>query len=408
MLPRRQGAGMNILFPAAGLTFTDHLSLGEGLIAFHLARALIARGHAVTVLAPQVRLRRQYDKLTAVELGNYPVHPLPDELRYDWFEWRFARRAAAYARRHAFDIVHHAMPFDVTRGYSLLEPLPQVIGPLFAPWEISDGEYGERRQPAGNSLGQRLRWHLVRRYARYAEKLNARTLAGAGAILLTQDRVRALLPEGARARVQVVPIGIAADRYTPAPVAVGEPEILFLAYLVKRKGLGYLLAAMPRVWEQVPRARLTIVGDGPDAGDFRAQAAALPHQGRIVFAGAVAHDDTPDCFRRAAVYALPSLGEPFGLAVLEAMSCALPVAGFAMGSLPGLVSADNRQLLTAARDSAALADTLVRVLRDGELRRRAGQANRARVLAEFTWERVAARVEAIYGELLARRASVGC
>ncbi len=387
---------MNILFSAAGLTFTDHLSLGEGLIACHLARALVARGHTVTVLAPQVRLQQQYDGLTAVQLGDYPFHPVPDEVRYDWYEWRFARRAAAYARRRCFDVIHHAMPFDVTRGYSLLDPLPQVIGPLFAPWTISDEEYGERAVPAGNPLWRRLRWQLVHRYARRAEEQNVRTLAGARALLLTQERVRALLPETAQAKAQVVPVGVDAERYHPAAAPVAAPEILFLAYLVKRKGLGWLLEAMPRIWQQVPQARLTIVGDGPDAALFRAQADALPHAGRIVFAGAAAHGDTAKYFRRAAVYALPSLGEPFGLSVLEAMSSALPVAGFAMGSLPELVAEENRLLLAPPRDSAALAAALVQLLQDAARRRRVGAANRERVLTQFTWAQVAAQVETCY------------
>lgn len=392
---------MNILFSAAGLTFTDHLSLGEGLIAFNLARALIARGHTVTVLAPQVRLQQQYDGLTAVQLGDYPFHPVPDEVRYNWYEWRFARQAAGFARTRHFDVVHHAMPFDVTRGYSLLDPLPQVIGPLFAPWEVSDEEYGERALPSGNPLWRHLRWRLVHHYARRAEQQNARTLAGTQTILLTQERVRTLLPEPLRTKTRVVPVGVDAERYYPAAVPVDGPEILFLAYLVKRKGLGWLLAALPRVWEQVPQARLTIVGDGPDAALLRAQADELPHAGRIVFAGAAAHGDTAAYFRRAAVYVLPSLGEPFGMSVLEAMSSALPVAGFAMGSLPELVAEENRHLLAPPRDSAALAVALVRLLQDAALRRRGGAANRQRVCDGFTWERVAQQVEAVYDEVRA-------
>lgn len=201
---------MKILFSSAGLTCTDHLPLGEGLIAFSLAKALTELGHEVTLWSPQVRMQGRYPRLTAVEVGGYPFYPVPGELRYDWYAWRYARRAAARfrAERGRFDLIHHAMPFDVTRGYSLLNPPPAVIGPLFAPWELGPDEYGEQPPAPTGWLAGKLHWRLIHRYQRYAEGQCRRTYARVRRILVRlraidelADRLATLLgdPESRRA-----------------------------------------------------------------------------------------------------------------------------------------------------------------------------------------------------------------
>lgn len=378
---------MKILFSSSGLTCTDHLPLGEGLISFHLAKALADLGHEVTLWSPQVRVQEDHPRLTAVEVGGYPFYPAPGELRYDWYEWRSARAAAARfrAERNRFDIVHHAMPFDVTRGYSLLEPAPAVIGPLFAPWELGEDEYGEKPPAPTGWLAGRIHWRLIHRYQRYAEGQCRRTYAQVRRILVTQERVKKHIPPEYHPKVAVFPVGVDAVRFTPPTAPVAKPVILFLAYLVRRKGLDFLLAAMPKIWARVPEAVLQVVGSGPDEGIFRAQAARLEHRGRIEFIGAAEHRNTVGHFQAAAVYVLPSLGEPFGMSLLEAMACGLPVVAFDFGSPPGIVSPENRPFLVRPRAVDELADRLAVLLDDPGTRRTIGAANRREIEARYTW-----------------------
>jgi rhamnosyl/mannosyltransferase len=121
----------------------------------------------------------------------------------------------------------------------------------------------------------------------------------------------------------------------------------------------------------------------------------------VRFIGSPDDDDLPACFRAADVYALPAnvRAEAFGIAVLEAMASALPVVTTEVGSATSWINQDGvTGCVVPARDPAALAAALGR-LRDESVRRRCGDAARARVLAEFTRERMVQRVLAAYDDM---------
>jgi glycosyltransferase involved in cell wall biosynthesis len=99
------------------------------------------------------------------------------------------------------------------------------------------------------------------------------------------------------------------------------------------------------------------------------------------------------------VYCLPSIGEPFGMTVLEAMACGLPVVGTRAGGIPDLLSAQGGRLVPP-RDPVALATALIEVLRSPDLQRTMGRHNRARVEEAFDIERTVDRLEAVYESIL--------
>jgi glycosyltransferase involved in cell wall biosynthesis len=102
------------------------------------------------------------------------------------------------------------------------------------------------------------------------------------------------------------------------------------------------------------------------------------------------------------LFVLPSGQESFGIAFVEAWSCAKPVIGARVGAVSSLIDEGRDGLLFSADDPDSMAGTICRLLADEALRRRLGAAGRQKVLGNFTWEIVTDRVRQAYLDTIAR------
>jgi glycosyltransferase involved in cell wall biosynthesis len=129
---------------------------------------------------------------------------------------------------------------------------------------------------------------------------------------------------------------------------------------------------------------------------LRSEADRLGVADRVRFVGPVARDDVAGLMLSADVVACTPWYEPFGIVPLEAMACARPVVGAAVGGLLDTVVDGVTGLLVPPRDPVRLAAALRELLADPARRERLGRAGAARVRRNYTWPRVAAATEEIY------------
>ena len=188
--------------------------------------------------------------------------------------------------------------------------------------------------------------------------------------------------------------------------------ILFVGTLCEKKGIRQLIQAMAQIVAAVPHARLLVVGrdtrDPHDGGPFSAALKRLVPdelQGRITFAGPVAHSAIPDVLARASVCVYPSHMEALPLAWLEAMAMGKALVASRTGPGPELVEDGLSGLLCDPHDPDSIADRVIAVLKDAELRRRLGVAARRRVVVQFSTDAVMSQVEDFYSRALASRRS---
>lgn len=159
----------------------------------------------------------------------------------------------------------------------------------------------------------------------------------------------------------------------------GLPIVLSVARLIEGKGGADLLRALPRVREEVP-CRLVLVGDGPEENRLRRLSAELGVEDAVELPGYLEGSDLTNAYREAAVFALPtSLSEGFPTAILEAMAAGLPVVTTPARGAADHLTEGRHALFVPARDEARLAKALIRLLRDADLRREMGEANRVKV-----------------------------
>jgi glycosyltransferase involved in cell wall biosynthesis len=175
----------------------------------------------------------------------------------------------------------------------------------------------------------------------------------AAAVIAVSDYLRreleTKLPD-ARGKTYVVDAGVDLARYRPLdrPAEPPPPAFLFVGALTERKNV----VRLARAFERLGEGTLTYVGDGP----LRPQ---LEGRRGVRLAGAVAHDEIPARLAASDVLCQPSLIEPFGQALLEAMACARSVVATRIGGPPEFVTADAGVLVDPL-DEAAIADAMRR------------------------------------------------
>ena len=179
--------------------------------------------------------------------------------------------------------------------------------------------------------------------------LTRHTIARAAAVIAVSDYLRreleAKVPE-ARGKTEVIDSGVDLERFGVEPAPPGGPRFVCLGALSERKNVVRLAEAFERLGE----GRLTFVGDGPLRGR-------LEGRRKVELAGSVPHDEVPARIAAAHVVCQPSLIEPFGQAVLEAMACGRSVVATRIGGPPEFVPA-AAGVLVDPLDVDALADAL--------------------------------------------------
>lgn len=206
-------------------------------------------------------------------------------------------------------------------------------------------------------------------------------------------------------RIEVLPMGVdLRTRFVPDPVQPRDPDLLlFVGRLVAKKGLRYLLDALPTVLAARPATRLTIAGFGPEQAVLEAQARRLGIAGRVTFAGATRQDALPALYRSAALFVAPFVRDATGnqeglpVAMMEAIGCGCPVVVGDVAGVRDLLGDAADVISVDRRNASALALAILAVLDDPTSAQQRARAIRAAVAQRIDWQPTAAA----YAEFIA-------
>ncbi|MGE4551927.1 MAG: glycosyltransferase [Desulfovibrionaceae bacterium] len=199
------------------------------------------------------------------------------------------------------------------------------------------------------------------------------------------------------ARIRLVPNGFDLAAFDALPGAEALPpdsplrrrggEVLVgnAARLTAQKGQALLLEAVRQLTDDGLDVRLLLAGAGPDEAALRERTRELGLKGRVEFLGFM--QNLKGFYESIDIFALPSLWEGFGYALVEAMAARRPVAAFDTSSIPEVVVHGETGRLAPPRDVPALADALARLARDPAERARLGEAGRRRVQENYALDR---------------------
>lgn len=210
--------------------------------------------------------------------------------------------------------------------------------------------------------------------------------------------------EGIAADVIDVTPHVAIGSKSPPPASVEkERQILFFGRIWDYKGLEYLIRAEPMITAQVPDAKIVIAGQGEAFDRYRRM---MVHPDRFVVHNQWISDQRrAELFQEASVVALPYTEASQSGVIPVAYSYGKPVVATDTGALAEAVDNGVTGYLVAPRAEAPLADALVRLLRDAELRRQMGEAGRRKLDTESSPAVVAAKTLDVYRRAIDQRSS---
>ena len=348
---------------------------GDGLLAYRYITELAARGHELVVAIEGSAIRGDIPKnIKLVDVG----------VRTDQGRLSYLKRVRAIFRaehaRAPFDLVHQLNPVFLGLSLALIGlRIPNVLGPYVASWPSS----------GGNPLRR-----LVIKTLRFLEQAQATHIILAGA----QARGNIAYPA---VPSSIIPYGIDVHEFAPIPLpAIARPTIIFMGPLAHRKGIVTLIHALELVRQHIPDVLIRIAGTGEDRDEMMQTIAMYHLESHVEIMGSIPRIDVPQYLASGHLLCQPSVGEPYGMSIVEAMAVGRPIVATAAGGFLDTVDTPAGGILVPVHDTQALADALIVVLRDTARAREMGIHNIARA-ESFDWTHVIDKLEDVYAKVLA-------
>lgn len=194
--------------------------------------------------------------------------------------------------------------------------------------------------------------------------------------------------------VHVVPMIALGDGQAHSQVQEDDHQVLFFGRIWEYKGLEYLIRAEPLITAQVPDATIVIAGQGEDFTRYRRLMVHPEHFS--VYNEYISQDKRDELFRGSSIVALPYIDASQSAVIPIAYTFSKPVVATTVGGLPELVDHGRTGYLVPPRDEQALANALVRLLEDKELRHQLGANGKRKVETELSPDAVAHQTLTVY------------
>lgn len=344
----------------------------------HLSREFREMGHEVRIMAPSSNRNLERDEDGVYRVGGVRRVPANGSIARITLSFRLTRRVREILATEQFDVVHAHEP--------LMPFLPPTV--LRLSQALNIGTFHASR---GSYYGYF-----------YGRPILRRVFANLDGRIAVSRAAKRFVRQYFMAPYKIIPNGVDIEQFDPERVEPlpwlldGRPNILFVGRPEKRKGVGYLLRAYPRIKNAFPDARFIIVGAG-NWEDSPYRAYIERHAMRdIVVVGRVSDEQLPRFHRSSHVFCAPATeGESFGIVLLEAMAAGLPVVGSDIEGYRSVVTDGQEGLLVPPRNERALADAVCTILDHPDMAHHMGVMGRETAQL-YSWETVAEQILDFY------------
>ena len=375
--------------------FPRWLDDNHGPFVHGAALALMQKGLDVLVItmhSPGVKTRETWNGIEIIRPKYLPtrmevLRQVTAGIPHIWENRPFARLAILpFMAVHTFATARYAKNYDIVHANWTLSGTSALISQFWhrSPYIVT---------VQGSDIFRTTHLPFVRQITKLV--LNR----AACVIAISQALSEALIDLGITAnKIEIIPNGVDTNFVRP-PASEREHLLLFVGSLIKRKGVRYLIQAMPQVLQKIPDIRLAIIGEGPQQEELVRLSSELEISDKVQFIGSQNQTQVREWMQRAKLLILPSIEEGLGVVLLEALACGTPCVASNVGGISDVVSQDVGLLVPPAKPFA-LADAITSMLMKQDQWEKYSQRARERALQEFSWDIVSNRILQIYKEIL--------
>jgi glycosyltransferase involved in cell wall biosynthesis len=283
-------------------------------------------------------------------------------------------------RQERIDILHVHWPFP----HGLMALLPGWLSGVKVVSSCHSAEFAL----AGKS---KLSTSLLALTLRKSDIITANSTHTANLVSAVSQRTAEIIPWGATVKVDP------SAKKEPQPI----PLLLFSGRLIERKGVNFLLRAMPAILAK-RQVRLVVTGDGHYRREWEDLARELGLNGAVTFAGFVSNEELGSLFRSCSIYVHPAIydsrgdTEGLGVVLVEALSNRKPVVASKVGGIVDVIKHGETGLLVPEKDPEAIAKAVLRLLDNPDYAQQLGEQGCAYATDYFNWDRIIDRYEDIY------------
>jgi phosphatidylinositol alpha-mannosyltransferase len=349
---------------------------------YYSARELRARGHKTTIITTSYSGNDTHEE-DVIRIGRNALVPVNGAWVNVTLGIGLKKRMEQIFRRGSFDIIQTHCPLVPTLPLLALKAASvehKVVGTFHAAAESNIG-YRIFRKPLHTR----------------AERLDTRIAVSASA--------KGFAEKYFPGEYTIIPNGVDCKRFNPSNHPRTELNdhslnILFVGRMDKRKGLPYLLRSLPLIRKKIDRKiRLILVGEGKLRKLFTPGQIHL-YRGEIISAGRVPPSELASYYASADIFCSPATGqESFGIILLEAMASGVPVVASDIPGYRGIITHRDNGLLARPRDPISIAECVVELALDKNLRRKITKKGREKAL-HYSWSKVAGMLEECFYQTL--------
>ncbi len=382
---------------------------GIGTYVYNLAKVLSRFGHEISVFVRKEKFSRLESSSDGIHIYEVPWVYAPIV-----FSTSFGKNAIQKLQEigTSFDVVYLQCPYASLDKDCFAKINAPVVSIMHGTWrgERNCLKLDQQLLRSPSDISMLLTSRFLEKYERLAMKKSA------AVITISQYCAKELLSYGMREtevsrKLTVIPNGVDTTLFRPASstdereklrarygIGPEDQMLLFVGRLVSRKGVDVLLHSLALTISKgsALNPKLVVVGTGPLEKRLKEQAMRLGIWGRVVFTTVSRDEDLIQHYAASDLFVFPSYYEGFGIVLLEAMACGLPVLASNASAIPELVIEGETGSLVNPGDSIALSEKLIYLLKHSDLRIEMGKAARTLALANYDWNTIAQRTAAVF------------
>lgn len=389
---------MKILFAPCHYIYDETSGGSEPSWAFNIADRIASKHPDSTVVTGFANLQDQKPyQIIEVQKGKGSIDlSLKNALQF----YRQYSGVMQQKSKESWDIAHHVLPFSIDTTFNLAlgkykkRGIPCIIGPIQSPLRVLDTDVSSTdiRSTAEHTRKKKSIYSRLKDVSSPILKyLSRRTLLQADAVVVINEYTQQMLLERniPAEKIHVIPPGIDVDAFEYTPFAEKNTErfeILTVSYLVKRKGIHFMLQAMPKLISKHPHIHLRIIGDGPQKQALEDLAEQLGVEDYVSFEGFIPNTEVASYYQKAHVFVSMSQSESWGQMYLEAMATGLPVISTKNIGANSIIRDGETGYLIDQEDSSALAEKIDSLIANHEKLANMGAAARKETEQLYDWQ----------------------